>query len=124
MARLDTHVVLWLYTNDAKKLSAAARALIDAEAPSVSPMVTFELSMLAEIGRVAHDPARIIDDLRGRIDLTVSARPFEDVVRATTDVSWTRDPFDRIIVADTIAGGDRLITRDRSIREHFPDAVW
>jgi PIN domain nuclease of toxin-antitoxin system len=41
-------------------------------------------------------------------------------------VSWTRDPFDRLIVAQArcTRRSIALITKDRLIRRHFKGAVW
>ncbi|MEW6429296.1 MAG: hypothetical protein AB1568_14815 [Thermodesulfobacteriota bacterium] len=35
---------------------------------------------------------------------------------------WTRDPFDRIITATAAAREATLLTRDESIRNHYPKA--
>jgi len=49
---------------------------------------------------------------------------FEDVARAALRESWTGDPFDRMIVAQARLREAALITKDRSIREHYSRAVW
>jgi len=47
------------------------------------------------------------------------------VVNKALDVTWTEDPFDRLIVANAQANHQaKLITRDRSIRKNYPRAVW
>lgn len=38
--------------------------------------------------------------------------------------SWTRDPFDRLIVANAKAAGAPLITKDERIRKHYRRAIW
>jgi PIN domain nuclease of toxin-antitoxin system len=38
--------------------------------------------------------------------------------------AWTRDPFDRLIVANAMADGAPLITADETILANFRDAVW
>jgi PIN domain nuclease of toxin-antitoxin system len=40
------------------------------------------------------------------------------------DLSWTRDPFDRLVVSQAALADSILITRDRLILEHYPKAVW
>jgi len=37
---------------------------------------------------------------------------------------WTRDPFDRLIVAHAAANDARLLTKDEKIRRHYKRAVW
>jgi PIN domain nuclease of toxin-antitoxin system len=39
------------------------------------------------------------------------------------DEKWTRDPFDRLIVANA-KGFAWLISADEAIRKHYPRAVW
>ena len=39
-------------------------------------------------------------------------------------ITWTRDPFDRIIVAQAKIRNSALVTRDREIRLHYSKAVW
>ena len=37
---------------------------------------------------------------------------------------WTRDTFDRLIVAQAKTRDASLLTKDRTILEHYPHAVW
>jgi PIN domain nuclease of toxin-antitoxin system len=46
------------------------------------------------------------------------------VIQAATGLSWTRDPFDRLISAHAIVTNSPLITADETIREHLALAVW
>jgi PIN domain nuclease of toxin-antitoxin system len=48
----------------------------------------------------------------------------EQVTKAADDLTWTRDPFDRLIAAHAIAVGAPLLTADRSILENLPLATW
>ena len=45
-------------------------------------------------------------------------------VEAAERLSWTRDPFDRLIVAQASLAGAPLVTKDRMIRKHFAKAAW
>lgn len=47
-----------------------------------------------------------------------------DLVQAATDISWTRDPFDRLIAAHAIVTGAPLVTADETILENLPLATW
>ncbi|MCF7950382.1 MAG: hypothetical protein K9L57_01970 [Spirochaetaceae bacterium] len=37
---------------------------------------------------------------------------------------WTRDPFDRLITAQADIQAASLLTKDGTIRTHYPKAVW
>jgi PIN domain nuclease of toxin-antitoxin system len=83
-----------------------------------------ELELLKEIGRLMVGAHVIIEDLRARIAIEVCDLAFPKVVASAREVSWTRDPFDRVIIGHAIAAGRPLLTKDRSIRRRFREAVW
>ena len=124
MIRLDTHVVIWLYTNENSKLSSTAIERIETNDLSISPLVELELTFLNEIGRLTVGGTTIVADLRERIGLKISEQTTSSVVTAANSLTWTRDPFDRMIVGDAMAASSPLLTRDRKIREHTSIAIW
>lgn len=124
MIRLDTHVVVWLYTGEIERLSESAIDAIEHEQPIVSPMVQLELTFLHEVGRLSVTGADIIGDLANRVGLRLSDAPMATVVQAAAPLTWTRDPFDRMIVADAHAAGTALITKDRDIHRYTTVAAW
>lgn len=121
---LDTHVVVWLYNGNAELFPAPARRRIEAEPVCISPMVALELQYLHETGRLDVASHVVVADLRGRIGLGVSETSFAQIVSVAPTLTWTRDPFDRLIVAHATAEAAPLLTRDRRIRAHYADAVW
>jgi PIN domain nuclease of toxin-antitoxin system len=124
MIYLDTHVVLWLYEGLLKKLPRAARKAIDENDLLISPIVRLELQYLHEIKRSTKPAGTILADLGAQIGVTVCDLPFDRVVREASELSWTRDPFDRLIVAQSLCRNSRLLTKDRGIRKHAPLAFW
>lgn len=124
MARLDTHVVVWLAALGPGPLSPRATTLINETAPVISPIVRLELDLLQEVGRIDVPPGEILEQLADQIELSVSDQPLDAVVAQAGALTWTRDPFDRLIVADAIAAGEPLLTKDRRIRAKFSGAVW
>ena len=124
MIYLDTHVVVWLYAGLAEKFSPQARALINKNDLLISPIIGLELQYLYEIDRIAVESSVIIADLERRIGLRVCDAPFDQVVTRAIALPWTRDPFDRLIVAQAQVGESPLLTKDGTILARFPDAVW
>jgi PIN domain nuclease of toxin-antitoxin system len=122
--RLDTHVVVWLYTGETEQLSTPAVAAIEQHELVVSPMVQLELSYLHEIGRLTIGGADIIGDLERRVGLRRSDVVLEALVDTAASLTWTRDPFDRLIVADALVAGAALVTKDRTIHDHTTIARW
>lgn len=124
MIRLDTHVVVWLYTGEVDRLSRAAIDLIETHTPVVSPMVQLELTYLHEIDRLTVSGSEIIGDLRQRIGLQVSDVDLGTLVDAAAPLMWTRDPFDRLIVADALTTSSMLVTKDAMIAANCAHARW
>ena len=124
VAHLDTHAVVWLYAGELERFPAAVRELLDSAELKISPAVTLELQYLFEIKRITQAAELVVADLSRRLGLQVDALPFEQVVSSAVGLSWTRDPFDRLIVAQASAQGALLVTADRVIRRHYRGARW
>jgi len=124
VVHLDTHVVCWLYEGRLDRLSAAAAQAIESAQPCVSPIVDLELELLHEIGRIAKGPEPILSALAKDIGLRLEAGAFAQVVAQARSLRWTRDPFDRLIAAQAMVAGVRLVSRDALIRRHCPVALW
>jgi PIN domain nuclease of toxin-antitoxin system len=108
----------------AERLPSAARALVGDQESRFSPVAALELTYLHEIGR-ARDPVPImLAALRRDIGLEVLDGSMAELVQAATDLSWTRDPFDRLISAHAIVTNSPLVTADETIRNNLPLAVW
>lgn len=121
---LDTHVAIWIVEKKLAKFPRQVLAVIKEANLYLPAMVRLELQVLSEIGKLKLMPQQIIDSLHESLSFQVSAVPFSDVCEAAQGLSWTRDVFDRMIVAETMCGGGRLITADTKIHEHYPKALW
>jgi PIN domain nuclease of toxin-antitoxin system len=100
------------------------RGRLEAETPFVSPIVELELTYLYEVGRVSEPAAAPLSALRASIGLELADAPVAELVQAAVGLSWTRDPFDRLIAAHAIVANSPLVTADETIRQHLPLAVW
>ncbi len=77
-----------------------------------------------EIGRITVEPRSIIDDLKEIIGLQLLNYNFKDLIFTSLSVDWTRDPFDRLIVSETILNKAKLLTKDEKILNNFSNAIW
>ena len=110
---LDTNAVIWLDQNHrrVRTLARSTSRLL------ISPATLLELQMLDEIGRL-HLPTglrSIIDSDRWQVDEPPALQWFE----RSAEESWTRDPFDRLIVAHARLRRVRLATGDGAILERL-----
>ena len=122
---LDTHVVVWLFSRELEKISKKAIDLIEENRLLISPMVMLELEFLYEIGRLTYNHHEIIASLSDTIDLKVCDLSFALVAKESARLHWTRDPFDRLIVANASCNDQSiLLSRDRKICDNYDRAVW
>ncbi len=122
---IDTQVAIWLNEANLAKLSKKALSLLQTADVRISPMAVVELEYLYEIGRVVVKPQEILVKLGAEIGLTVCDHPFPAIAEMALRESWTRDPFDRIIVAHARSNGAApLVTKDELIRKNYPSARW
>src|SRR5262245_61010529 len=124
VAYLDTHVVAWLFAGYVDRVSPTARRVLEQHDLRISPMVVLELQYLLEVKRVTHAPDVVLTALQTEIGLRVCDEPFAAVARLAVEQSWTREPFDRMIVAHASLHQRPLVTKDEDIRAHYRHAVW
>jgi PIN domain nuclease of toxin-antitoxin system len=114
---LDTNALIWLEQGHARIRSLRART----RSLHVSPASLLELQFLVEAGRIrvrAASVRALTADERWHVDEPPAAAWFE----AATELTWTRDPFDRLIVAHAEVRGWRLATADTTILAQLPDS--
>lgn len=121
---LDTHIVLWLYDDPDGRLPQMVRDRLENDDLAISPIVRLEIQFLFEIGRIAASGQHILDDLVPRLEITLTNPPAGPLCAAAAELTWTRDPFDRLIAGESAAQGMPLITKDKTIRKHLRSAWW
>ena len=62
--------------------------------------------------------------LHVRLGLELARTPLADVVDQALAIGWTREPMDRLIVANAMAEDAQLLTADTRIRSNFVGALW
>jgi PIN domain nuclease of toxin-antitoxin system len=124
LSYLDTHVVAWLYAGVVRKLSVAAKRAIERDQLRIAPIVQLELEYLFETGRVRERAAPVVAALAEQFGVAVCDRDPVQVAARACDLSWTRDAFDRLIVAQASIGANVLLSADQAIARHYPKARW
>jgi len=114
---IDTHVAVWLYQGEIERFSAAALAALESGQIVIPAMAFLELEFLHEIGRIQKGAHAIVRDLQRRIGLAFSQATQAAVAEQAIAETWTRDPFDRVIVAEARLLELPLVTKDRQLLE-------
>jgi len=123
MIMLDTHVAASLFEGRRTGLSTRVRGLLDREHATISPAVLLELEFMHELGRVRSGARLVSRYLAEELDIAVAVDSFASVADAALDLIFTRDPFDRLIVAHAIVLKAPLITFDELIHSNYSRAM-
>lgn len=120
MLMLDTHIAVALYQGKTAGLSRQAMLDIDREPLAISPIVLLELELLHEIGRLRLGAGAIASYLAGELAIAVAGERYAEVVARALPLGFTRDPFDRLIVAHAAFLKAPLLTLDTHLQQHYP----
>lgn len=117
---LDTHILLWA-ASGSKKLSLAAKKIIN----NTNNQLFFSVASIWEVAikqGLARDDFQVDARLlrRALIDNGYSELPIlsEHVVEVNTLPMIHKDPFDRILIAQSMVEGIMLITADESVCQY------
>jgi PIN domain nuclease of toxin-antitoxin system len=124
MILLDTHVVAWLHAGETERFPGPARERLEAESLAISPLVGLELQYLHEIDRVSEPADAVLAALGRTLGLRSADCSLTELIGRAAGLSWTRDPFERLIAAHATVEQAPLLTADRNIRANLPLAVW
>jgi PIN domain nuclease of toxin-antitoxin system len=122
---LDTQAAIWLAEANLQKLTHKALFHIERSDVRISPMVVVELAYLFEIQRTILKPAEIVYKLNAELQAAVCDYPFPIIAEVAVGETWTRDPFDRLIVSHAKANGHAgLVSKDEVIAQHYQNTIW
>lgn len=124
---LDTHALLWWWTDDPQLSLAARNAIADTgNLVIVSAASAWELATKHRLGKLG-DAAEAVS----RYDELVSADGFQHLpmsyyhcLKAGAYAADHRDPFDRMLAAQTELEGLVLVTRDPALASFGVDTLW
>ncbi|MCU0615506.1 MAG: type II toxin-antitoxin system VapC family toxin [Gemmatimonadaceae bacterium] len=126
MLLLDTHALLWWLTGDSQ-LSARARAHITASARVyVSSASIWEIAIKTRLGKLP-DGELLLAELPDALD----AQGFDELPIVGRDAQLAglfplhhRDPFDRMLAAQSLRLGAPLVTNDGVFARYGVITVW
>lgn len=121
----DTCVTLWLAQHAAKRLSRRALEILAEAELYVPSCVWLEFDFQHQKNAIRNPSSQAVKHLLAK-DFSLVTRTLDvgDLCAAAASLSWTREPFDRLIVGEAMALKLPLVTSDRTIREHYKKAIW
>jgi len=124
---LDTHALLWWLFDD-PRLSATSKGVL--RDPHVRIFVSsasaWEISTKHRLGRLAA-ATPLVRDFPGWLDRAGFTELPITSIHAMRAGSWDtshRDPFDRMLAAQSVTEGLRLVSRDPVFSEFGLDPLW
>jgi PIN domain nuclease of toxin-antitoxin system len=113
---LDTHFLLWLTTGARQ---AAKHKWLTKYLPwSVSPVSLLEVDFLFETGNAGFSGPRFAELLSEDERFVIDDIGLGTLVERAHELSWTRDPFDRLLAAHSDARRIPLCTTDGNILDN------
>jgi len=123
---IDTHVLLWMLY-DVRQLSAGALRALSENDCCVSIASLWEMSIKQTLGKITlpHTIPEIADKCR-QMGVDIIPIAPEHCQRIQTLPLYHNDPFDRIIMAQSLVDRRPLVTRDKKIWDGYPeiDKIW
>jgi PIN domain nuclease of toxin-antitoxin system len=115
---LDTHVLLWWIDDDPKLRADTRKTVTDPDHDiAVSAASIWEAAIKRAVGKLRFETPVLLDTLR-RGGLRVLPITAEHALAAGDLPRHHDDPFDRMLVAQAMAEGLTLITRDARLRAY------
>ncbi len=114
---LDTHFLLWIAL-DIPRVDEFP--WLERYRPwGVSPVSFLEVQFLSEVGKIEARTSDFMDAVSQDSRFVVDEVPLVPLIEKAVQLSWTRDPFDRLLAAHSEARSAPLCTLDRTLRsEH------
>ena len=122
---LDTHALLWWAYGD-ERLSSRARHAIQNNHVYVSAASAFEIAIKFALGKMPH-AASVAADIRAYVEsqhFRCLAIEFAHAERAGTLAGPARDPFDRLIVAQSIIEDLELVSNEKPFDAYPIRRLW
>lgn len=114
-ALLDTHFLLWIVL-DVPRIDEFP--WLERYRPwGISPVSLLEIQFLSEVGRLDVRQPDFRDALGHDPRFTLDEVPLVPLIEKALPMSWTRDPFDRLLAAHSEARRVPLCTLDRRMRD-------
>ncbi len=124
---LDTHALLWWWKDDSRLSTRAAAAIADeANTVLVSAASAWEIATKHRIGKLpgAEIAVRDFNALIASDGFTHLAISYQHALKAGAFESEHRDPFDRMLAAQSLIEGATLITDDAVMKGFRAKCFW
>ncbi|MXZ67414.1 MAG: type II toxin-antitoxin system VapC family toxin [Acidimicrobiia bacterium] len=124
---LDTHALLWWWTNNPGLSALAHNSIADGTSEVfVSAASAWEIATLRRLGRLDHAPDAIqrFHELVTADEFHHLAITYTHCLRAGSYTAEHRDPFDRMLAAQSEMESLTLVTKDPAFGQFGTTVIW
>jgi PIN domain nuclease of toxin-antitoxin system len=123
---LDTHTFIWFVEDDEQLPTSTKSQIEDVENEVLISIVSlWEIAIKTSLGKleVVHDIPSMISKIEANGFTILSVFP-EHTICVSTLPFHHRDPFDRMLIAQSMIENIRIISRDGIFGEYDVDCFW
>ena len=124
---LDTCTFLWIALGDRALSRPAREAFVDpASDVYLSAISSWEIALKHALGKLPlpNQPMLLVPEMRARYQIEPLALDEPAALAVAQLPNLHRDPFDRMLVCQTIMGGLTLVTPDPLITQYAVPTLW
>lgn len=124
---LDTHAFLWFVLNDSRLSSIARSAIANPDNTVLfSPASYWEIAIKISVGKYSI-PGGFAEFIQQQIDgndFTIQPVLVSHAAQVASLPFHHRDPFDRLLIAQSIVENVPLVSADGTFDEYSIDRIW
>ena len=124
---LDTHTFLWWVTNDSRLSKSVIKVIEDPEVEVLLSVVTpWEMVIKVGIGKLqlTDTPEVLVREQRSRHHFQILPIKLEHVLKVGALPDHHKDPFDRLLIAQSLEENVPLVTDDPLIQRYVLNILW
>ncbi len=125
MYLLDSHTLIWFLENDSR-LSKKSKALIECDSEVfVSIVSLWEINIKLNIGKINLSVTlhTIVEKL-ATLSISILPLTFEHILGLNTLPFHHKDPFDRLLISQSIIEDLIIISKDENFKLYPTQVVW
>lgn len=114
---LDTHIYLWCVNDDHHLSKSVRKRILEAAEVYVSAVSIWEIAIKVKLGKLVADVEELKNGIisSGFLELPLTASHATTLMKLS---NFHRDPFDRILIAQSISEPLKFITADTLLKQY------
>ncbi|UCE20004.1 MAG: type II toxin-antitoxin system VapC family toxin [Gemmatimonadota bacterium] len=124
---IDTHTLLWILTDDSRLSKKAKRYYLDPQNEILFSMAgIWELAIKSSLGRLSLEKSLeefVMKHIKGN-DIGILHIELPHVLRVEQLPFHHRDPFDRLLISQSIENDLPIISSDKTLDRYRIQRIW